>query len=164
MAKDRGSSSVRPSWDDYFLELADAASKRATCNRGRSGCVIVRDKQVLVTGYVGSPTGLPHCDDVGHLIRKVTDENGETSEHCLRTVHSEQNAICQAAKRGISIVGATIYTRMTPCRTCAMLLINCGIERVVCERKYHQGDESESMLTEAGVELEYKYDGIQQYE
>ncbi len=164
MAKDRGSSSVRPSWDDYFLELADAASKRATCNRGRSGCVIVRDKQVLVTGYVGSPTGLPHCDDVGHLMRKVTDENGETSEHCLRTVHSEQNAICQAAKRGISIEGATIYTRMTPCRTCAMLLINCGIERIVCERKYHQGDESESMLAEAGVELEYKYGGIQQYE
>ena len=99
MAKDRGSSSVRPSWDDYFLELADAASKRATCDRGRSGCVIVRDKQVLVTGYVGSPTRLPHCDDVGHLIRRITDENGETSEYCLRTVHSEQNAICQAAKR-----------------------------------------------------------------
>ena len=164
MAKNRGLSSVRPSWDDYFLELADAASKRATCDRGRSGCVIVRDKQVLVTGYVGSPTGLPHCDDVGHLIRKITDENGETNEHCLRTVHSEQNAICQAAKRGISIAGATIYTRMTPCRTCAMLLINCGIERVVCERKYHQGDESESMLAEAGVTLEYKYGGIQQYE
>ncbi len=164
MAKDRESSSIRPSWDDYFLELADAASKRATCNRGRSGCVIVRDRQVLVTGYVGSPTGLPHCDDVGHLIRGITDENGETSEHCLRTVHSEQNAICQAAKRGISIVGATIYTRMTPCRTCAMLLINCGIERIVCERKYHQGDESERMLSEAGVKLEYKYEGIQQYE
>ena len=164
MAKDRGSSSVRPSWDDYFLELADAASKRATCDRGRSGCVIVRDRQVLVTGYVGSPTGLPHGDDVGHLIRRITDENGETSEHCLRTVHSEQNAICQAAKRGISIADATIYTRMTPCRTCAMLLINCGIEKVVCERKYHQGDESESMLAEAGVKLTYKYSGIQQYE
>ena len=163
MAKNRGSSGVRPSWDDYFLELAEAASKRATCDRGRSGCVIVRDKQVLVTGYVGSPTGLPHCDDVGHLIRGITDENGETSEHCLRTVHSEQNAICQAAKRGISIAGATIYTRMTPCRTCAMLLINCGIERIVCERKYHQGDESESMLAEAGIKLKYKYEDTQDY-
>ena len=164
MAQDRKQKRVRPSWDDYFLELANAASKRATCNRGRSGCVIVRDKQVLVTGYVGSPTGLPLCDDVGHLIRRTTDENGETSEHCVRTVHSEQNAICQAAKRGISISGATIYTRMTPCRTCAMLLINCGIVRVVCERKYHKGDESESILSEAGVHLEYKYGGIQQYE
>lgn len=93
--------------------------------------MIVRDKQVLATGYVGSPAGLPHCDDVGHLMKKVIQENGEISEHCLRTVHSEQNAICQAAKRGISIEGATIYTRMTPCRTCAMLLINCGIQRVV---------------------------------
>jgi dCMP deaminase len=153
----------RPSWDDYFLELADAASSRATCDRGKSGCVIVRDKQVLATGYVGSPAGLPHCDDVGHLMKKVIQENGEISEHCLRTVHAEQNAICQAAKRGISIEGATIYTRMTPCRTCAMLLINCGIERVVCERKYQLAEESEQLLKEAGIELVYKYDARQEY-
>ena len=153
----------RPSWDEYFLELANAASKRATCNRGRSGCVIVRDKQVLVTGYVGSPAGLPHCDDAGHLMKKVIQENGEISEHCLRTVHSEQNAICQAAKRGISIEGATVYTRMTPCRTCAMLLINCGIQRVVCERKYQLAEESEQLFAEAGIKLVYKYDGRQEY-
>ena len=154
----------RPSWDDYFLELADAASKRATCNRGRSGCVIVRDKQVLATGYVGSPIGLPHCDDVGHLMKKVIQENGETSEHCVRTVHAEQNAICQAAKRGISIEGATVYQRMTPCRTCAMLWINCGIKKIVCERKYKLAEESEQLLAEAGVKLEYKYNEIQPYE
>jgi len=153
----------RPSWDEYFLELANAASKRATCNRGRSGCVIVRDKQVLVTGYVGSPAGLPHCDDAGHLMKKVIQENGEISEHCLRTVHAEQNAICQAAKRGISIEGATVYTRMTPCRTCAMLLINCGIEKVVCERKYQLAEESEQLLTEAGIKLVYKFEGRQEY-
>ena len=154
----------RLSWDEYFLGLANAASKRATCNRGRSGCVIVRDKQVLATGYVGSPTGLPHCDDVGHLMKKVIQEDGKITEHCLRTVHSEQNAICQAAKRGISILGATVYTRMTPCRTCAMLLISCGIERVVCERKYQLSEETEKMFAEAGVKLEYKYDEIQPYE
>lgn len=154
----------RPSWDDYFLELANTASKRATCNRGRSGCVIVRDKQVLATGYVGSPIGLPHCDDVGHLLKKVVQEDGETTEHCLRTIHSEQNAICQAAKRGISIFGATVYTRMTPCRTCTMLLINCGIERVVCERKYQQAEESEKLFNEAGVKIEYKFDEIQPYD
>jgi dCMP deaminase len=153
----------RPSWDDYFLELANAASSRATCDRGKSGCVIVRDKQVLATGYVGSPAGLPHCDDVGHLMKKVIQENGEISEHCLRTVHAEQNAICQAAKRGISIEGATVYTRMTPCRTCAMLLINCGIKIVVCERKYQLAEESEQLLAEAGIELVYKYDGRQEY-
>ena len=164
MAGDRDSNGVRSSWDDYFLELADAASRRATCGRGRGGTVIVRDRQVLVTGYVGSPTGLPHCDDVGHLIRAITDENGETTEHCLRTVHSEQNAICQAAKRGVPIAGATVYTRMTPCRTCAMLLINCGIEKVVCERKHRHGSESESMLAEAGLKLEFKHDALQPYE
>ena len=163
MAKDNGSKRVRPSWDDYFLELADAASRRATCDRGKSGCVIVRDKQVLATGYVGSPAGLPHCDDVGHLMKKVIQENGEISEHCLRTVHAEQNAICQAAKRGISIEGATVYTRMTPCRTCAMLLINCGIQKVVCERKYQLAEESEQLFAEAGIELVYKYDGRQEY-
>jgi dCMP deaminase len=156
--------STRPSWDDYFLDLADAASKRSTCNRGRSGCVIVRDRQVLATGYVGSPAGLPHCDDVGHLMKKVIQENGAITEHCLRTVHAEQNAICQAAKRGISIEGATIYQRMTPCRTCAMMLINCGIQRVVCERKYQQAEESERMLLEAGVAIEYKYNETQPYD
>lgn len=153
----------RLTWDDYFMEVANAISKRSTCDRGRSGCVIARDKQIIVTGYVGSPTGFPHCDDVGHQMKKITHENGETTEHCMRTVHAEQNAICQAAKRGVSIFGATIYTRMTPCRTCAMLLINCGIKRVVCERKYHQGSESEEMFKEAGVNLEYKYDELQQY-
>ncbi len=153
----------RPSWDDYFLELADAASRRATCDRGKSGCVIVRDRQVLATGYVGSPSGLPHCDDVGHLMKKVIQEDGRTTEHCLRTVHAEQNAICQAAKKGIPIEGATVYTRMTPCRTRAMLLINCGIRRVVCERKYQLAEESEQLLAEAGVELEYKYDVRQEY-
>ena len=160
---DGGQKNRRPSWDDYFLELANAASSRATCDRGKSGCVIVRDKQVLATGYVGSPAGLPHCDDVGHLMKKVIQENGEISEHCLRTVHAEQNAICQAAKRGISIEGATVYTRMTPCRTCAMLLINCGIKKVVCERKYQLAEESEQLLAEADIELVYKYDGWQEY-
>jgi len=158
-----GQKNERPSWDDYFLELANAASNRATCDRGKSGCVIVRDKQVLATGYVGSPAGLPHCDDVGHLIKKVIQENGEISEHCLRTVHAEQNAICQAAKRGISIEGATIYTRMTPCRTCAMLLINCGIQRVVCERKYQLAEESEQLFVEASIKLVYKYGMQQEY-
>ncbi len=163
MVKDNGSTTARPSWDDYFLEMADAASKRATCDRGKSGCVIVRDKQVLATGYVGSPAGLPHCDDVGHLMKKVIQENGEISEHCVRTVHAEQNAICQAARKGVSIEGATLYQRMTPCRTCAMMLINCGIKKIVCERKYQLAEESEQLLAEAGIELVYKYDEQQEY-
>ena len=154
----------RPSWDDYFLEVAHAIAKRATCDRGRSGCVIARNKQLLVTGYVGAAAGLPHCDEAGHQMKKVLHEDGRETAHCVRTVHAEQNAICQAAKLGVGIHGATLYCRMTPCRTCAMLIINCGIVRVVCERKYHAGAESEDMFRRAGVELEYKYDEVQEYE
>ncbi len=154
----------RPTWDEYFMEVADAISKRATCDRGRSGCVIAKDKQILVTGYVGSPQGLPHCDDVGHELKKVIHEDGRISTHCVRTVHAEQNAICQAAKRGIAIDGATLYCRMTPCRTCAMLIINCGIKRVVCEKKYHDSAESEDLFSQAGINLEYISEEVLTYE
>lgn len=155
---------VRPSWDDYFMEIANTVSKRATCDRGRSGCVIVRDRQILVSGYVGSPKGLPHCDEVGHQLKKMIHEDESTTQHCVRTVHAEQNAICQAAKLGISLNKGTLYCRMTPCRVCAMLIINCGIERVVCEKKYHDGKESEEMFKMAGVKLEYFSEEIQRYD
>ncbi|HUX19890.1 MAG TPA: cytidine/deoxycytidylate deaminase family protein [Spirochaetia bacterium] len=155
---------VRPSWDDYFMQVADAISQRATCDRGRSGCVVAKDRQILVTGYVGSPQGLPHCDEVGHELKTLIHEDGHTTQHCVRTVHAEQNAICQAAKRGISIEGATVYCRMTPCRTCAMLLINCGITRVVCERRYHAGEESEALFRQANIQLEFNQDEVQEYE
>ena len=154
---------VRPSWDEYFMEIANTVSKRATCDRGRSGCVIVRDRQILVTGYVGSPIGLPHCDEVGHQMKKMLHEDGTVSEHCVRTVHAEQNAICQAAKRGIALEGSTLYCRMTPCRVCAMLIINCGIKRVVCEKKYHAGAESEDMFAKAGVALEFFSEEVLKY-
>lgn len=155
---------VRPSWDEYFMEIANTVSQRATCNRGRSGCVVVRDRQILVTGYVGSPIGLPHCDEVGHQFKKTIHEDGTTTQHCVRTVHAEQNAICQAARLGISLNGSTLYCRMTPCRVCAMLIINCGIKRVVCERKYHSGEESEEMFKTAGVALEFFHEEVQKYE
>ena len=155
---------IRPSWDEYFMEIANTVAKRATCDRGRSGCVIVRDKQLLVSGYVGSPNGMPHCDEVGHQMKKTIHEDGNVTNHCVRTIHAEQNAICQAAKRGISLEGATLYCRMTPCRTCAMLIINCGIMRVVCEKKYHAGAESEEMFRQTGVKLEFIHDEILQYD
>ena len=153
----------RPSWDDYFLEVMNAIAKRATCDRGRAGTVIVKDKQILATGYVGSPIGMPHCDDVGHDLRKSIDEDGTISLHCVRTVHSEQNAICLAAKRGVSIEGSTVYTRMTPCRICAMLLINSGVSKIYCERKYHTGKESEQMFKKAGIKIQYKFNEVQEY-
>ena len=154
---------VRPSWDEYFMEIASTVAKRATCDRGRSGCVIVKNRQILVTGYVGSPRGLPHCDEVGHLFKKTIHEDGTVTNHCVRTVHAEQNAITQAARLGIALEGGTLYCRMTPCRTCAMLIINCGLERVVCEYKYHAGTESEAMFQEAGVELQYLHEEVLKY-
>jgi dCMP deaminase len=157
------SASTRPSWDDYFMEVADAISKRATCDRAKSGCVIAREKQILATGYVGSPISFPHCDEVGHELRKSFNEDGTISQHCIRTVHAEQNAICQAAKRGVSIEDATVYCRMTPCRVCAMLLINCGIKRIYAERKYHTGGESEKMFKKAKIKLDYKFNELQKY-
>ena len=154
----------RPSWDEYFMEVCEAISKRATCDRGRSGCVIAKNRQILVTGYVGAPAGLVHCDEAGHQFKKMLHEDGSVTTHCVRTVHAEQNAICQAAKIGIPIDGATLYCRMTPCRTCAMLIINCGIKRVVCQRRYHAGEDSEAMFQKAGITLEYVIDEVQQYD
>jgi dCMP deaminase len=155
---------VRLSWDKYFMEIVKTVAKRATCDRGRSGCVIIKDKQILVTGYVGSPVGLPHCDDVGHQMKKMIHEDDSISQHCVRTIHAEQNAICQAAKLGISLKDSTLYCKMTPCRVCAMLIINVGIKRVVCEKKYHQGEESEEMFKQAGIQLDIINDEVEKYE
>jgi dCMP deaminase len=155
---------IRPSWDEYFMEIARTVAKRATCDRGRSGCVIARNKQILVTGYVGAPTGLAHCDEVGHQMKKMVHEDGSITQHCVRTVHAEQNAITQAAKQGIAISGSTLYCKMTPCRTCAMLIINCGIIRVVCEKKYHAGVDSETMFKEAGIDIIFLNEETEKYE
>lgn len=148
----------RPSWDEYFLEVMHALAKRATCDRGRTACVIVRDHQIIASGYVGSPPGLPHCDEVGHLMKQITHDDGTKTSHCMRTIHAEQNAICQAAKRGVSVDGATLYCKLAPCRTCAMLLISSGIKRIVAEFRYQAGGEAEEMLKQAGVSLEFVHD------
>lgn len=157
---------IRPSWDEYFMEVANAAAKRATCDRWRSGCVIVKNNQILSTWYVWAPSGLPHCDDVWHQFKKTVheDTDGHVSNHCVRTVHAEQNAICQAAKFGVALEWSTLYCRMTPCRVCAMLIINCGIKRVVCEKKYHAWAESEDMFKQVGIELKYFEDELEKYE
>lgn len=153
----------RPTWDEYFLEVMAAIAKRATCGRIRLGCVVAKDRQVLSTGYNGSAAGMPHCDEVGHLIKKTVHEDGHVSEHCVRTVHAEMNAMINAAKRGIALDGGTLYCGMTPCRTCAMSIINAGIKRVVCLRKYHESEESERILRDAGIQLEFIEDRVQEY-
>lgn len=156
-------SDKRPSWDEYFMEITHAIAKRATCDRGKSGCVIARDKQLLVTGYVGSPKGIPHCDDVGHLMKTMLHDDGTQTQHCVRTTHAEQNAICQAAKLGVSINNATLYCKMTPCYVCAKMIINTGIIRVVCEKKYHAGKESERLFEQAGIKLDFVSEDVEEY-
>ncbi len=154
----------RPDWDRYFLDLCEAISRRSTCDRGRAGCVIVKDKRIMTTGYAGSPTGLPHCDEVGHDMRRVIDENGNASQHCVRTLHAEQNAIIQAARFGIPLDGATLYCRMTPCRTCAMMMINSGIKRAVCEKHYHADKDTVELFKAAGIELVVMNEDVEEYD
>jgi len=154
---------MRPTWDKYFIEIMRSVAKRATCDRGRSGCVIARDNQILVTGYVGSPKGLAHCDEIGHEMKKVVHDDGSVTKHCVRTTHAEQNAICQAAKLGVNIDGATLYCKMTPCYVCAKMLINAGIVRVICEKAYHDGKDTERIFKEAGIKLEIINNEIEDY-
>ena len=113
---------ARASWDHYLMEFAKVASRRSTCSRKFVGAVIARDKFVVSTGYNGSIAGLPHCDEVGHLM-----EDG----HCVRTVHAEANAIVQAARHGKAVEGATIYVTASPCWPCFRLIANAGIRRIV---------------------------------
>lgn len=119
----------RPSWDKYFMEIAKQVSTRSTCARKNVGAVIVKDKQILSTGYNGSISGLDHCDDAGHLI-----EDG----HCIRTVHAEANAIIQAAKHGIAIDGSYIYVNASPCFSCFKMIANAGIKHIFYNEFYRE--------------------------
>ncbi|OGW97712.1 MAG: dCMP deaminase [Omnitrophica WOR_2 bacterium GWA2_45_18] len=134
----------RPDWDEYFLKLAMLASERATCPRMHCGCVLVKNKDVIATGYNGSIPGDLHCEDVGCLVM---------DNHCVRTVHAEMNAVVQAAKRGHAVEGATAYVTNMPCTTCAKALITAGIKRVVVFSDYHDTLAVE-FFTKAGVKID----------
>ncbi len=153
----------RPSWDEYFMSIAELAGTRATCDRGRSGSVIVRDRRILTTGYVGSPVGVAHCDEVGHEMSTVKHSDGTESKHCIRTTHAEQNAIVQAAFLGIRLEGGTLYCHMTPCYTCAKMIINAGLKRVVAKKDYHAGARSKEVFKESGVIFELLDNEIETY-
>lgn len=155
---------VRPSWDEYFLNLVQTVGSRGTCDRGRSGCVIAKDKRILSTGYVGSPIGAPHCDEAGHEMHTVKHEDGKETRHCIRTAHAEQNAIANAARFGVALEGATLYCHMTPCYVCAKMIINAGVKRVVCNMDYHAGGRSKEIFKEVGVAYEIVNDKTQKYE
>ncbi|MCX6753205.1 MAG: cytidine/deoxycytidylate deaminase family protein [Candidatus Nomurabacteria bacterium] len=153
----------RPSWDEYFLEIMDTVAKRASCDRGRSGCVIVKDNRILATGYVGAPAGVKSCDDAGHEMHTVIHADGTQSQHCIRTAHAEQNAIVHAARTGVALLGGTLYCNMTPCYACAKMIINSGIVRVVAKKDYHAGERSKEIFKEAGVKYELINNEVETY-
>ena len=155
---------VRPSWDEYFIQLTNIIGSRGTCDRGRVGSIIVKDKRILCTGYVGAPVGLPSCDEVGHEMHTVTSEDGIVSKHCIRTSHAEQNAINNAARIGVAVEGGTLYCKMVPCYKCAQSIINAGITRVVAEKDYHAGQRSKEIFKEAGVKFELLNNEVMKYE
>ena len=154
---------VRPTWDEYFISIMDMVGTRATCDRGKSGCVIVKNKRIISTGYVGAPIGCAHCDEVGHEMHTVIRDDGTESKHCIRTSHAEENAIVQAARAGVSTDGATLYCKMAPCYTCAKMIINSGIVRVVSKMDYHRAGRSKELFKEAGIEFELINNEVETY-
>jgi dCMP deaminase len=154
---------ARPSWDEYFMGIMNAVATRATCDRARAGAVIVKDKRIITTGYVGAPRGLKHCDEVGHLFKKSIRPDGTETQNCIRTTHAEMNAIVQAALHGVSLDGATLYGRMEPCIECAKAIISAGIRRVVVEKRYKDGELTREFFKQAGVELVVLDDSVAQY-
>ena len=133
----------RLSWDEYFMQIARTVATRSTCDRKNIGAVLVRDRVILSTGYNGSISGTPHCDEAGHMI-----ENG----HCVRTIHAEMNAIAQAARNGVNISGATLYVTASPCWECFKVLANCGIKRV-CYGEFYRNENVLQAAAQIGIEM-----------
>ena len=142
---------VRPSWDEYFMEIANVISKRSTCIRRKVGALAVRDKQILSTGYNGAPRDMAHCSEIGCLRQEMKIPSGERHELC-RAIHAEQNVIIQAALNGVALKGATIYCTHHPCVFCAKMLINAGVSKIIYGGTYPD-EMAGKMLLEAGVEM-----------
>jgi dCMP deaminase len=130
-------------WDEYFMMIATQVASRSTCDRKHIGAVIVREKTILSTGYNGSVRGMPHCDDVGHMME---------NDHCIATVHAEANAIIQAAKNGVALNGADIYVTASPCWNCFKLIANSGIKRIFYQ-EFYRDHRSIQIAKQAGIKL-----------
>jgi len=138
---------MRPDWDSYFMKIAYAVSERSTCDRAFVGCVLVLDKRILTTGFNGSPTGQPHCDEAGHLM---------VDEHCIRTIHAETNAIIQAALHGVSTRGSTCYVTHMPCINCTKALKHAGITSTGFANAYRADEHALNLLKAANIEIVHK--------
>ncbi|MFP4697384.1 MAG: deoxycytidylate deaminase [Eubacteriales bacterium] len=148
---------MRPSWDQYFMEIVELIKERSTCIRRKVGALIVKDRHILASGYNGAPSGCQHCEEVGCLRQELNIPSGERHELC-RASHAEQNAIVQAAKHGASIDGGTIYVTTQPCVICSKLIINSGIKKVIFKGDYPD-ELSMGLLKEAKIEVD-KYKNL----
>jgi len=142
----------RPGWDEYFMTIAADVARRSTCLRRQVGAILVVDRRLLATGYNGAPTDVPHCSESGCLRQQMAVPPGERHELC-RGLHAEMNAIIQAAKHGVSISGATLYTTHHPCSMCAKMAINAAVKRIVCREDYPD-DLGKALLRLGHVKLE----------
>lgn len=141
----------RPSWDEYFMKAAFLVSERSTCLRRHVGAVLIKDKQILATGYNGAPMGITHCDKTGCLREKLKVPSGQRHEIC-RGLHAEQNVLLQAAKHGVSVRGSSIYITNAPCSICAKMIINAGITEVIIADSYPDSM-AKKFLKEAKIKL-----------
>jgi dCMP deaminase len=149
--KNEKRTTARPTWDEYFLNIARLVATRSTCLRRQVGAVIVKGKQILATGYNGAPSGLKHCEEVGCLREELGVPSGQRHELC-RALHAEQNAFLQAARHGISVAGSTIYITNQPCSICAKMIINAGVGKIVIEGEYPD-ELAKNFLKEGKIEL-----------
>lgn len=141
----------RPAWEDYFMDIARLVARRSTCLRRQVGAVVVKEKNILATGYNGTPSGITHCSEVGCLRQQLKVPSGERHELC-RGLHAEQNAIIQAAKHGINIAGSVLYCTNSPCVICSKMIINAGVSRIVYLEGYPDQLSTE-MLRESGIKV-----------
>lgn len=143
----------RINWDQYFIKMAELAKERSSCLSRQVGAVIVKDKHVIATGYNGATKGSKHCDEKGGCIRKqMSIPSGERLDICS-AVHAEQNAIIQAAYTGVSTKDATMYVTVSPCFTCAKMIVNAGITKVITAGDYPD-DRTKELFKEVGVTIE----------
>jgi dCMP deaminase len=142
----------RPSWDQYFMDIARQVAARSNCMKRQVAAVIVADRRIISTGYNGTPRGVKNCNEGGCPRCNNFSESGRNLEECLCS-HGEENAIVQASYHGIAIKDATLYTTYSPCLLCSKMIINAGIRRVVYNESYPLNDTATRMLKEAGVEL-----------
>ncbi len=147
----------RPSWDEYFMDITRLVARRSTCMRRQVGAVMVKDKNILATGYNGTPSGITHCDVTGCLREQLKVPSGERHELC-RGLHAEQNAIIQAARHGVNIDSSVLYCTDSPCIICTKMLINAGIQKVIYLKGYADRLSME-MLAESGIEA-YLFDDM----